>query len=520
MLDKEILDEYNRHRVTNDKSVICHAPFTNINFAQNGNMTACCFNRSHIFGQYPKQTIREAWYGEPADRLRGYIRKNDLGGGCKMCGLAFEVKNFSGAKAGYYDSYVDVPEAGPKQNFIEKLFGNKQDKPVAPPRVFEFELSNTCNLECVMCDGYFSSTIRNKREHLPPVKNPYDDKFVEEVASFLPGITDLKFLGGEPFLIEIYLKIWERVLEINPGIKIHITTNGSVMNSRIKNLLDRLNCGIVVSMDSLNPAHYAAIRKGAELERTLENMEYFRSLAKTKNTYFSIAACPMRQNWQDIPALVDYANERDISIHFNIVWNPQHVSLRFEKAAFLRNVIATYSAYKPAAVSPMQQQNYERFMELTNQVKYWENERRNLEQSGNGLYQRALDAAEKEQKEGTDLKPAIAALLLEQCTGGPEKYEAAKNKLTGIAATMPATDFIKNYLEAVWYSLEKSGMADKRIKTRLSEIEKAAMQLPDKETLVSDIISNGAEAQFSYFLYEDIDLLKDTITNRYSVSPA
>jgi MoaA/NifB/PqqE/SkfB family radical SAM enzyme len=90
-------------------------------------------------------------------------------------------------------------------------FRNKLTGHINYPRVMEFELSNECNLECVMCNGYFSSSIRKNREKLPASVSPYNDQFVDELDQFIPHLTDAKFLGGEPFMIDIYLKIWERI---------------------------------------------------------------------------------------------------------------------------------------------------------------------------------------------------------------------------------------------------------------------------------------------------------------------
>ena len=84
MIDKETITAYNQTRETKDKTLLCHAPFTSVNFQQNGNANACCYNRSHVLGAFPAQTIKEIWFGEKADELRRYIRNNNLEGGCQM----------------------------------------------------------------------------------------------------------------------------------------------------------------------------------------------------------------------------------------------------------------------------------------------------------------------------------------------------------------------------------------------------------------------------------------------------
>jgi MoaA/NifB/PqqE/SkfB family radical SAM enzyme len=513
-LDSSRLSEYNETRTIANKSVVCYAPFTNINFAQNGNMTACCFNRSHVLGKYPAQSIQEAWTGTSAENLRNHIQNNDLGGGCKLCALAIESKNFSGTKAIYFDPYSEVNLVQKSRSLLDRLMGKKPPLENAP-RVFEFEISNTCNLECVMCDGYFSSTIRKQREKLPPVKHPYDDAFVEQVASFLPGITDLKFLGGEPFLIDIYIKIWEKVLQINPKIKIHITTNGTVLNERIKDLLNKLNCGIVVSIDSLDETNYGLIRKGASLQKVLDNIEYFYSLTKSKGTYLSLAVCPMRQNWKDMPALVDFANERDITVHFNTVWNPQPVSLRFAPVEFLKEVEALYTGYLPPQKSKHQKINYENFKSLTNQITQWKTEQSLTGQLDKETFTPVLNWVKEEGQKGNRVMQ-IAALQLEQFLYAEEKFEETRLAFQRILSSVTADEFIQSYLDGAFFWAEKMQGESDTLNTRKSLLKETCKKLNDKLTFASDTINSGVMAMSGYLLYEDADLLQQTLLSRYA----
>jgi MoaA/NifB/PqqE/SkfB family radical SAM enzyme len=197
-----------------------------------------------------------------------------------------EAGNYHGVRARYYDEFAPNT-LGPRLNYLKQSLGGA----VPYPRVMEFELSNTCNLECIMCNGYFSSSIRKNREHLPPIESPYNDKFVDELDEFIPHLTDAKFLGGEPFMIDIYLSIWERIRKLNPNIRIHITTNGTFLNNRIKDLLEGLKAGIILSIDSVNKETYPKIRVNGSYDKVMENLEYFRDYTKRKSTFLSMAAC-------------------------------------------------------------------------------------------------------------------------------------------------------------------------------------------------------------------------------------
>lgn len=352
-LTEDIIKAYNASRLHTDRALVCHAPFVSMNFEQNGNVRACCYNTTHTLGTWPYQTLRDMWQGAAANQLRAYIADNDLGGGCAECGLMIASGNYQGVRAHYYDEYARGGPLATAKKWMQKLSGRQPY-----PRVMEFELSNECNLECVMCNGYFSSSIRKNREKLPAVPMVYDDRFVEELDEFIPHLTDAKFLGGEPFMIDIYLKIWERIQKIKPGIRIHITTNATFLNRRVKDLLESLNAGIILSIDSVNPDTYKKIRINGNYQRVMENLEYFRDYTSRKKTFLSMAVCPITYNWHELPELLEFCVERNIALYFNAVFSPSEYSLRDQGPDDLAHVIETLEAYhlperKGGATSPV-----------------------------------------------------------------------------------------------------------------------------------------------------------------------
>jgi len=167
----------------------------------------------------------------------------------------------------------------PAETPLSKLraFFRKSEPEVYPIRL-EFELSNKCNLECAMCSGVFSSSIRANREGKPPLPQMYDSNFVEQLKPFIPHLKQAKFLGGEPFLIDIYYDIWELFIKSNPSCEIIITTNGTVFTNKVQRVLENLNCQIIVSLDSVTKDTYEGIRVNAVMERTLDHLDKFMSL--------------------------------------------------------------------------------------------------------------------------------------------------------------------------------------------------------------------------------------------------
>ncbi len=333
-LNSKVLEEYANTRWGTYKSVVCHAPYVSLNFEQNGNVRACCYNNKDILGVWPQQSILEIWKGAEANKLRQNILNNNLGGGCYECGNMIIAGNYQGVRAKFFDEFAPN-NLSTRFNYLR----NKLTGQLNYPKVLEFELSSECNLECVMCNGYFSSSIRKNREQLPPIISPYNDKFVDELEEFIPHITDAKFLGGEPFMIKIYLKIWERIMKINPSVRIHITTNGTFMTNRVKELLEGLKAGIIISIDSINEETYNKIRINGNFQKVMENLDYIIDYTKRKRTFISIAACPITLNWHEMPSILEFCLSKNIALYFNAVFTPVELSLREQPLEELQKMI-------------------------------------------------------------------------------------------------------------------------------------------------------------------------------------
>lgn len=360
---KAILKYYQARNVFKPKT-LCYAPLTNLNFDQYGNVKSCCYTSDYVLGNISNQTIWEIWTGSRVQALRQALAQNKILKGCELCGEQIEAQNFEGSRAKGFDAFV-----GRKSVFSD---WRKKMKPFNQfPKCLEFELSNTCNLACVMCNGKFSHLIRAHREKLPPLKNPYTTDFLKQLNTFLPHVTDLKFLGGEPFLIDMYYQILEKVAQNYPHIKIHITTNGSVLTKRVKQLLETLNISLIISIDSLEKNNYEQIRVNGSFEKLKQNLSYFLHYHETKNRTLSFAVCPMQQNILEMPNFLQFAFKNKIKLYFNTVVEPREVSLKHADTKFLEKAISTLQQPVFEPKTPLDKWNLKVYHDLINQLNLW-----------------------------------------------------------------------------------------------------------------------------------------------------
>lgn len=304
-ISSKIMIEFNKYRFYGSKKLFCYNPFVNLFFNTYGNGIACCRSHKNVLGSYPQQTIKEIWFGEKAEKLRNHMLHNDLSMGCDYCKFQIDSKRFHG-----------LPSMQSEQYSTTKI-GNF-------PRIIEFELSNRCNLECIMCSGRVSSSIRQNRENLEPLPFPYDDNFVEQLKEFIPHLKQAYFFGGEPFLIEIYYKIWYEIIKINPKIELYAVTNGTIMNDRIISILKKTNFRITVSLDSLLKSKAEQIRVGCDFDVVLENIFKFTEYSGNR---VSISHTPMTINCFETPDIIKFCNKNNFRINLSYVEYPANLAL-------------------------------------------------------------------------------------------------------------------------------------------------------------------------------------------------
>jgi len=351
-LNAVILSSYFKTRHTFSRK-ICHAPFSNLFFSYDGLVGACCYNRTHIYGVYPNSSVKGLWHNNK-ERINLIKRINsiDLNVGCHPCKTQLEDGAFYAVLARNYD------DLSPHKNY---------------PSSIEFELSNKCNLQCIMCSEENSSLKALNIEGREEKIYPYDKRFVEEISGYIPHLKRAKFLGGEPFFIPIYYDIWDAFVKLNKKCEIVVQTNGTILNDSIKSLLQQANFSLSISIDAIDKHTYEHIRKGACFEKTFENLNYFIEFCKKNKRFIGITSCFMQQNWRNIPELINFCNRLDIPISFNRVWEPSKCSISGSSFEKIAQVQEYYETINMPTKTHIQTQNANAFSGLINQLISWKN---------------------------------------------------------------------------------------------------------------------------------------------------
>ncbi|MBP7076681.1 MAG: radical SAM protein [Bacteroidales bacterium] len=349
---KEKIQEYASIRNVRATTPLCKAPLSNLYFSRNGDVISCCFNRDFILGTYPNTPLCELWHGKQRTFFGKTVKQNGLVKGCEMCIREIENRNYHGVIAKQYDFIK------PQRRY---------------PYMLEFELDNVCNLECMMCEGQFSSSIRINREKEAKISTPYDSNFLEYISPFLRKARLLRFGGGEPFLIPLYFEMWDIILHENKKANIYVQTNGTIMNDRIRKWLASGQFTLGVSLDSLNAERFEMIRKNARLSEVLHNIDEFISLMPVRKNISNlvISATATRLNINDMPTLLRYANSNNAQIVFNTVWSPGEMAVYNLPANDLRIIADELSAEVLQEHTLLMKHNASLFRAFLQQMEQW-----------------------------------------------------------------------------------------------------------------------------------------------------
>jgi len=297
---------------------------------------ACCRNQSYPLGNVRDQRLLDIWNGPRRHELVARLAADDFSHGCDGCRWEIDTEGRDG-------SYP--------QSFEAKAAHLTLDPDTwAWPRYLEFNLSNSCNLQCIQCNGDLSSSIRLHREHRPPLPKAYGDEFFEDLAHFLPNLRAVQFAGGEPFMASENYRAWELIAELAPELEVLVVTNATQWNKRVEAILEKVRIAPTFSIDGITAETYEAVRLGADHDAVLANIDRFCTYAERVGTTPAINFCLMAQNFHEFGPLLLFAERRGIRVNVSVVHYPEECAIARLDPARIAEIHAHLVAEEPSVL--------------------------------------------------------------------------------------------------------------------------------------------------------------------------
>lgn len=174
------------------------------------------------------------------------------------------------------------------------------NKKVPAPFYLNLKLTDSCNLNCMMCGQVYSEyREENNKLELEVLK-----KRIKE----FPYIRYAYLFGGEPFMYKEIEPLMQFLTENH--IEIDMTTNGVLLDKYIDRIFDYNINSITVSIDTLNREKYKKIRGMDCFELVLNNIkklaEKKRSLNMSRRPRLNVNYVVMKDNLCEIEDYYNY----------------------------------------------------------------------------------------------------------------------------------------------------------------------------------------------------------------------
>lgn len=168
------------------------------------------------------------------------------------------------------------------------------------PRRLVFELTNACNLNCVMCG-------RNAADFKPTV---FDMDVFRSLEPLMDTVEEVTLMGwGEPTIHPNFIEMLE-IINKHSARK-YFCTNGMNLQ-KIKNALFDYNVDVfAVSLDGATHETNDRIRRGSDIAKIASDLKEIVAIKKEKGfgPWINFVFCAMKSNIKELPDLVRLAAE-------------------------------------------------------------------------------------------------------------------------------------------------------------------------------------------------------------------
>jgi len=413
---------------------LCNAPFTAVSIGYDGQVSPCCYTLipDNITGNafITDNSLQEIWNGDVFKKYRKFVRKNNLPPSCYLCREKLTHLDFDAIKIREFEHLPILKKH---------------------PYLIELNIDNTCNLECVMCNSVNSSRIAARYG----LKTRLLDtgRIFEQLKDFLPYANEMIFSGGEPFMSEIYFRIWKELIIANPACKITLNTNATIINQGVQDIIEKGNFNFNISLDSIVKETYEKIRVHSKFETFIDNFDYLCEYSKRKNIPVSAPVCPLVHNYKEIPGLINFCNEHHVYMVFLHVFGAHCVALNAAPSALLEDALCLYANTTLKTETNAEKHNAMRFHSLLADVKIWITEAKKREafiktlDVNPAMFQHKIDAWKNNLALHIDDNNSRIFLF--------EKLDLVFNELPGHFKSVFFADALQGYSPATYINLLK-----------------------------------------------------------------
>lgn len=308
-------------------NVPCTLPWEALEVHDNGEVKVCCWT-NYVVGSVQEQALGDIWNGPALRHMRQRMLRQDLEGMCpRWCPWLADKRhreldlNITSATLLHRNNRVLIADA---------IAAGRTTMDTHPVRMRVLPTMQ-CNIACVMCYQDHSAG----QFHWPVTDHDLDE--------FLPYLTTLSFIGGEPLMSRSFRMFVQRFdASKYPDCRLMMITNGLLLNRRFLDLMPGRFCWLGISVDGASKTVYERIRAGASWQKLMSNLEAVAS-HPMRDFPVSLVFTIMRDNLHELRAMRELASSRGFRLSVHPVggdWHGQDITDVHQIDAILKELEA------------------------------------------------------------------------------------------------------------------------------------------------------------------------------------
>jgi radical SAM protein with 4Fe4S-binding SPASM domain len=279
-----------------------------------GTLLPCCEYK------YPAPTYKsennftnfDTWWTVENERLRQDMLTDTHNAGCTYC-----------------KHKESIPGQSHLRQHHNKFHPIRNDNYTPEIERIEIRFGNYCNLKCLMCGPYASSSLgeeylRNEEMFAGNSFKLYNVKTIrwweepgalDKLYSIVRNVKDIHMTGGEPMMIPEVVDILNSIEDTN--VKVTFNTNMTRFTDKVFTALSRFKTvEIYASLEGANE-HNDYIRYGSKWETVVQAVEQIKTYPNIK---LSINTVLQHSSIYTLPGLINYARDNNIKLQFTEVY--------------------------------------------------------------------------------------------------------------------------------------------------------------------------------------------------------
>lgn len=311
--------------MTNTPEHFCILPWINQEARTDGSVAVCCVMQETVpdFNLADGGTLKDAWESKWLADLRTDFLAGEKPKACFNC--------------------WNEEDAGIESKRLRELIKfshHIEDLNHIKPKSMDLKLGNICNTKCRICTSFASSQWVPEEIERDASTNLFaqmmarngrwpemNEEFWEDLESQIEEVESLEFFGGEPFLIKRHFDILQSLVDKGRAkdISISYNTNGSIYPAHAIDLWEQFKkVQIFFSIDGVGK-HFDYIRHPQQFDAIIDNFHKFNQHDFLDvNIFYTVGLFNVMYMDEILTWQLD--NNIDCNIHFNMVYEPKHVS--------------------------------------------------------------------------------------------------------------------------------------------------------------------------------------------------